>query len=63
LVRIIGLALCASILLSYWLVEHSDKVSIFNVFRYITFRTGATIVTALVFMLLLSTLIRFRQRF
>ena len=60
--RIIGLALCASILLSYWLIELSDKVSIFNVFRYITFRTGAAIVTALVFMLLFSRLIRFWQR-
>jgi hypothetical protein len=61
LVRIIGLALCASILLFYWLIEHSDKVSIFNVFRYITFRTGAAILTAVVFMLLFSTLIRFRR--
>jgi hypothetical protein len=60
--RIIGLALCASILLSYWLIELSDKVSIFNVFRYITFRTGVAIVTALVFMLLFSTLIRSWQR-
>jgi phospho-N-acetylmuramoyl-pentapeptide-transferase len=56
--RIIGLAFCASILLSYWLIELSDQVSIFNVFRYITFRTGAAIVTALVFMLLFLTLIR-----
>ena len=39
-------------MLSYWLIEHSDKVWIFNVFRYITFRTGAAIVTTLVFMLL-----------
>jgi len=45
-------------LLSYWLIELSDQVSIFNVFRYITFRTGAAIVTALVFMLLFLTLIR-----
>jgi hypothetical protein len=45
--RIIGLA-CASILPSYWLIELSDKVSIFNIFRYITFRTGVAIVTALV---------------
>ena len=31
----------------YWLTELSDKVSFFNVFRYITFRTGGAIVTAL----------------
>ncbi len=36
----------------YWLVELSDKVSLFNVFRYITFRTGGAIVTALVFVFL-----------
>jgi phospho-N-acetylmuramoyl-pentapeptide-transferase len=33
----------------YWLAELSDKVSFFNVFRYITFRTGGAVVTALVF--------------
>jgi phospho-N-acetylmuramoyl-pentapeptide-transferase len=33
----------------YWLIELSDKVSFFNVFRYITFRTGGAIVTALIF--------------
>jgi phospho-N-acetylmuramoyl-pentapeptide-transferase len=33
----------------YWLVEFSDKLSIFNVFRYITFRTGGAVVTALLF--------------
>ena len=36
----------------YWLTELSDKVSLFNVFRYITFRTGGAIVTALVFVFL-----------
>lgn len=36
----------------YWLTELSDKVSILNVFRYITFRTGGAIVTALVFVFL-----------
>jgi phospho-N-acetylmuramoyl-pentapeptide-transferase len=36
----------------YWLTELSDKVSFFNVFRYITFRTGGAIVTALVFVFL-----------
>ncbi|HLN11255.1 MAG TPA: phospho-N-acetylmuramoyl-pentapeptide-transferase [Xanthobacteraceae bacterium] len=32
----------------YWLVDLSDKVSVLNVFRYITFRTGGAVVTALV---------------
>lgn len=36
----------------YWLTELSDKVSFLNVFRYITFRTGGAIVTALVFVFL-----------
>lgn len=36
----------------YWLTELADKVSFFNVFRYITFRTGGAIVTALVFVFL-----------
>ena len=36
----------------YWLAELSDKVSFFNVFRYITFRTGGAVVTALVFVFL-----------
>jgi len=36
----------------YWLTDLSDKVSFFNVFRYITFRTGGSIVTALVFVFL-----------
>src|SRR5712672_2309055 len=36
----------------YWLNELSDKVSFLNVFRYITFRTGGAIVTALVFVFL-----------
>ncbi|HYC16404.1 MAG TPA: phospho-N-acetylmuramoyl-pentapeptide-transferase [Pseudolabrys sp.] len=36
----------------YWLTDLSDKVSFFNVFRYITFRTGGAIVTALVFVFL-----------
>src|SRR3569623_898266 len=38
----------------YWLAELSDKVSFFNVFRYITFRTGGAVVTALVFVFLLG---------
>jgi phospho-N-acetylmuramoyl-pentapeptide-transferase len=36
----------------YWLAELSDKVSFLNVFRYITFRTGGAVVTALVFVFL-----------
>jgi phospho-N-acetylmuramoyl-pentapeptide-transferase len=33
----------------YWLIEFADKVSFLNVFRYITFRTGGAMMTALVF--------------
>jgi phospho-N-acetylmuramoyl-pentapeptide-transferase len=36
----------------YWLVDLSDKLSVFNVFRYITFRTGGSVVTALLFVFL-----------
>jgi phospho-N-acetylmuramoyl-pentapeptide-transferase len=36
----------------YWLADFSDKLTFFNVFRYITFRTGGAIVTALVFVFL-----------
>ena len=36
----------------YWLIDFSDKVSILNVFRYITFRTGGAMITALVFVFL-----------
>jgi phospho-N-acetylmuramoyl-pentapeptide-transferase len=36
----------------YWLTELSDKISFLNVFRYITFRTGGSVVTALVFVFL-----------
>jgi phospho-N-acetylmuramoyl-pentapeptide-transferase len=36
----------------YWLTELSDKVTFLNVFRYITFRTGGAVVTALVFVFL-----------
>src|SRR5436189_1100895 len=35
-----------------WMVELSDKISFLNVFRYITFRTGGSIVTALIFVFL-----------
>src|SRR5438128_6625179 len=36
----------------YYLVELSDKFTFFNVFRYITFRTGGAMITALVFVFL-----------
>ncbi|HXX26587.1 MAG TPA: phospho-N-acetylmuramoyl-pentapeptide-transferase [Pseudolabrys sp.] len=36
----------------YWLADLSGHVSFLNVFRYITFRTGGAIVTALVFVFL-----------
>jgi phospho-N-acetylmuramoyl-pentapeptide-transferase len=36
----------------YWLTEFSNQLSFLNVFRYITFRTGGAIVTALVFVFL-----------
>ncbi|HEY0441273.1 MAG TPA: phospho-N-acetylmuramoyl-pentapeptide-transferase [Xanthobacteraceae bacterium] len=36
----------------YWLTEFADKVSLLNVFRYITFRTGGAVVTAIVFVFL-----------
>ncbi|MBI1204139.1 MAG: phospho-N-acetylmuramoyl-pentapeptide-transferase [Rhodopseudomonas sp.] len=39
----------------YWLTELSDKVSFFNVFRYITFRTGGAIFTALLFVSLFGS--------
>ena len=36
----------------YWLVDLSDKISALNVFRYITFRTGGAMMTALIFVFL-----------
>jgi phospho-N-acetylmuramoyl-pentapeptide-transferase len=36
----------------YWLVDFSDQIGALNVFRYITFRTGGAIFTALVFVML-----------
>ena len=36
----------------YWLTQFSDSFSILNVFRYITFRTGGAVVTAIVFVFL-----------
>ncbi len=49
----------------YWLIEFSDRISAFNVFRYLTFRTGGAVVTALVFVFLfgpyLINLLRLKQ--
>ena len=49
----------------YWLTEFSSTVSFFNVFRYITFRTGGAIVTGLVFVFLFGgpiiDMLRLRQ--
>ncbi len=39
-------------MLHHFLVDLSDQVSIFNVFRYLTFRTGGAIMTALLFVFL-----------
>jgi phospho-N-acetylmuramoyl-pentapeptide-transferase len=36
----------------YWLADFSDKISFLNVFRYITFRTGGAMATAVVFVFL-----------
>src|SRR5712692_2856778 len=36
----------------YYLIELADKLSVLNVFRYITFRTGGAMITALVFVFL-----------
>ena len=30
----------------YWLTEYSDQFQLFNLFRYITFRTGASLITS-----------------
>ncbi len=49
----------------YWLIELSDKISALNVFRYITFRTGGAVVTALIFVFLFGSpiidLLRIKQ--
>jgi phospho-N-acetylmuramoyl-pentapeptide-transferase len=46
----------------YWLVELSDKLSVLNVFRYITFRTGGAVITALIFVFLFGPAIIGRLR-
>ena len=33
----------------YWLTELTGELSAFNIFRYITFRTGGALITALLF--------------
>ena len=38
----------------YWLADLSSTVSIFNVFRYLTVRTGGSMITALVFVFMLG---------
>jgi phospho-N-acetylmuramoyl-pentapeptide-transferase len=49
----------------YWLIELSDKLTVLNVFRYITFRTGGSVVTAIVFVFWLGpaiiNLLRIKQ--
>jgi phospho-N-acetylmuramoyl-pentapeptide-transferase len=46
----------------YWLISLSDKLSVLNVFRYITFRTGGAIITALLFVFLFGPYIIGRLR-
>ncbi|HTC03213.1 MAG TPA: phospho-N-acetylmuramoyl-pentapeptide-transferase [Xanthobacteraceae bacterium] len=46
----------------YWLVDLSDKLSVLNVFRYITFRTGGAVITALFFVFLFGPTIIDRLR-
>ncbi len=46
----------------YWLVDLSDKLSVLNVFRYITFRTGGAVITALLFVFLFGQQIIDRLR-
>src|SRR5580692_12659258 len=46
----------------YWLVGLSDKLSVLNVFRYITFRTGGAVITALAFVFLFGQVIIDRLR-
>jgi phospho-N-acetylmuramoyl-pentapeptide-transferase len=36
----------------YWLIQFSDRISVLNVFRYLTVRTGGAMITALVFVFL-----------
>src|SRR5262249_21300063 len=49
----------------YWLIDLSDRLSVFNVFRYITFRTGGAMITAMIFVFwlgpMLIDLLRLKQ--
>jgi phospho-N-acetylmuramoyl-pentapeptide-transferase len=36
----------------YWLADFSDKISVLNVFRYLTVRTGGSMMTAALFVFL-----------
>jgi hypothetical protein len=36
----------------YWLIALSDRLSVLNVFRYLTFRAVGAVVTALIFVFL-----------
>ncbi|HYS48783.1 MAG TPA: phospho-N-acetylmuramoyl-pentapeptide-transferase [Xanthobacteraceae bacterium] len=49
----------------YWLIELSDKLSVLNVFRYLTFRAVGAVVTALIFVFLFGptiiNLLRLKQ--
>jgi phospho-N-acetylmuramoyl-pentapeptide-transferase len=46
----------------YWLVDLSDKLSVLNVFRYITFRTGGAVITALLFVFIIDRLRLFQGK-
>src|ERR1700724_3352993 len=46
----------------YWLVDLSDKLSVLNVFRYLTFRTGGAVITALLFVFMFGPTIIDRLR-
>jgi phospho-N-acetylmuramoyl-pentapeptide-transferase len=46
----------------FWLVDLSDKLSVLNVFRYITFRTGGAVITALLFVFMFGPTIIGRLR-
>ena len=43
-------------------IDLSDKISVLNVFRYITFRTGGAVITALLFVFLFGQAIIDRLR-
>ena len=52
-------------MLQHLLVDLSDQVTVFNVFRYLTFRTGGAIMTGLIFVFLFGpaqiAMLRVRQ--